>query len=347
MQDMASLDEVQRAIAIALGGITLHAKLPASASPSVVSKAVKAVKAVKAANAAKAVRALRVEQDKQVAEPGGSRPLATRLAGRAIRLPRRMRRLVNLRHVSAAATKRAFRLARAVVFGTYRVCLIPYRSTYRRRLDKVMDRNELPEVLNRRGLLGTAAEIGVKKGNYSEVLLGKWKGRQLISIDPWLEDEPDKYVDRANVAQASHEKFFLYTRERLSKYGSRSTIWRMTSVEAAQQVEDQSLDFVYIDARHDYDSVKEDLHAWFTKVKPGGILAGHDYADGHLVQGVFGVKRAVDEFFGERNLQVNLTRGRWPIEMFPSWFVEIPARTSYGAPVMAAHEPAERVGVGS
>ena len=60
------------------------------------------------------------------------------------------------------------------------------------------------------------------------------------------------------------------------------------------------MDFVYIDARHDYESVLEDLNAWFHKVKPGGILAGHDYADGMLPQGDFGVKSAVDEFFAEQ-----------------------------------------------
>jgi hypothetical protein len=88
------------------------------------------------------------------------------------------------------------------------------------------------------------------------------------------------------------------------------------------------MDFVYIDARHDYESVKEDLHAWFDKVRPGGILAGHDYADGILVQGDFGVKTAVDEFFAERGIPVHITEGPSPVEMFPSWVVVIPETDS-------------------
>jgi predicted O-methyltransferase YrrM len=40
---------------------------------------------------------------------------------------------------------------------------------------------------------------------------------------------------------------------------------------------DQSLDFVFIDADHRYDAVVADVRAWKSKVKPGGILAGHDY----------------------------------------------------------------------
>jgi predicted O-methyltransferase YrrM len=51
---------------------------------------------------------------------------------------------------------------------------------------------------------------------------------------------------------------------------------RSTSTEAANLYEDGSLDFVFIDAQHDYESVTSDIAAWISKVKPGGILAGHD-----------------------------------------------------------------------
>ncbi len=114
----------------------------------------------------------------------------------------------------------------------------------------------------------------------------------------------------------------------MAPYGTRSDIWRLTSVEGAKQVPDGSLDFVYIDARHDYESVLEDLNAWFSKVKPGGIFAGHDYVDGMLAQGDFGVKSAVDEFFAERNIPVRGTEGPSAVEQFPSWVVEMPSEGS-------------------
>lgn len=56
---------------------------------------------------------------------------------------------------------------------------------------------------------------------------------------------------------------------------------RKSSVEAAQEFPDQSLDAVYIDAEHDEASVRNDLRAWRSKVKKGGILSGHDW---HLPQ---------------------------------------------------------------
>jgi hypothetical protein len=49
-----------------------------------------------------------------------------------------------------------------------------------------------------------------------------------------------------------------------------------TSPEVTQQYADNSLDFVFIDASRDYDSVKADILGWWPKVKPGGLLAGHD-----------------------------------------------------------------------
>ena len=48
------------------------------------------------------------------------------------------------------------------------------------------------------------------------------------------------------------------------------------SVDAADAVPDRSCAFVFIDADHGYDSVRADIRAWRDKVRPGGILAGHD-----------------------------------------------------------------------
>jgi predicted O-methyltransferase YrrM len=72
---------------------------------------------------------------------------------------------------------------------------------------------------------------------------------------------------------------------------------RIASVEAANNSLAGEYDFVFIDAAHDYDSVKADIQAWLPKVKPGGIIAGHDYCDAWP-----GVKKAVDELIPDRQL---------------------------------------------
>ncbi|HEV7223844.1 MAG TPA: class I SAM-dependent methyltransferase [Pirellulales bacterium] len=61
---------------------------------------------------------------------------------------------------------------------------------------------------------------------------------------------------------------------------------------AAERFDD--LDFAFIDAAHDYQSVLADRQAWWPKIKKGGILAGHDFSSAQFP----GVKQAVEAFFG-------------------------------------------------
>jgi hypothetical protein len=49
------------------------------------------------------------------------------------------------------------------------------------------------------------------------------------------------------------------------------------SVAAAELFSDASLDWVHLDARHDYESVTADIDAWLPKIRPGGWLSGDDY----------------------------------------------------------------------
>jgi len=191
-----------------------------------------------------------------------------------------------------------------------------------RPLSGLSTRDELPAVLNERALLGVAVEVGVQEGRFSAHFLSRWRGQRLTSIDPWRQQD-ETYEDVANVPQHVHDLFHRRATARLAPFGGRSCIWRMTSEEAAANIAAGSLDFAYLDARHDYESVTLDLQSWFGKIRPGGILAGHDYLDGRLPQGVFGVKTAVDEFCGARELRVDTTQDDFP---FVSWIVEIPSQ---------------------
>lgn len=199
------------------------------------------------------------------------------------------------------------------------------RPTYTRTLRVVPSRLELPFLLNARRLTGSAVEVGVDEGIFSEYLLEYWHGHQLISVDPWLQMPTDEYTDTCNTSQATMEEKYESTKLRLGRFGDRSSVWRETSVQAAGRLTPGSLDFVYLDARHSYEGVTEDLEVWFPLVRPGGIMAGHDYNDGVFVEGVHGVRSAVDAFFGVRAIPVRQTYTDLPSA---SWIAEIPRHGS-------------------
>jgi hypothetical protein len=155
-------------------------------------------------------------------------------------------------------------------------------------------RDDFPEFLNQVGLVGEAVEVGVGRGEFSRVFLDRWRGRQLHLIDPWRH-LPD-YVDIANVSDSQHEANLAHVKRSLARHDGRYRICRECSREAATRFDDNSLDFVYIDANHAFSAVSQDLRLWFPKIKAGGILAGHDFLDGSLPEGEFGVASAVRAF---------------------------------------------------
>lgn len=188
----------------------------------------------------------------------------------------------------------------------------------------VPTREELPYLLNRRRLTGCAVEIGVKRAEFSELLLRHWKGCHLISVDPWRAASAEEYVDVANVSQAEHDAFHEEAVSRLRPFGERSSVWRMTGADAASRIPHHCLDLVYIDARHDEASVREDLEIWHPKVRPGGLLAGHDYVDdGAHGDSQFGVRSAVDAFCAAGRLRLRVTFADPP---WFTWWTVIPER---------------------
>jgi hypothetical protein len=201
-----------------------------------------------------------------------------------------------------------------------------FRSTQPRREDRIVKgrirhvtkRNELPALLTELGLRGLGVEVGVRWGVYSTQLLANSSLEVLFSVDPWLEFSRVNYRDSANVAQWKQNLFYVVTVARLAKFEKRSVCLRMLSMEATRLFAEQSMDFVYIDANHSYASCREDIAAWWPKVKVGGLMAGHDYLDGEKRWfGHFGVKSAVDEFAAEHSLEVFVTKEKWP-----TWYVQ-------------------------
>jgi hypothetical protein len=186
------------------------------------------------------------------------------------------------------------------------------------RASSIPGRAHFPYLLNARMLLGEGVEIGVEQGYFSEIILSRWTGRRLYSIDPWRKFPDENYRDTANVSDEQQDFRYAETADRLRRFGDRSSILRMTSREAASRFRDKQLDFAYIDAQHHYEAVKEDIDLWYSKIREGGILAGHDYWDGSNEGGLFGVKSAVDEFAHDNKLRLVVSREVWP--PWRSWF---------------------------
>lgn len=138
------------------------------------------------------------------------------------------------------------------------------------------------------------AEIGVRQGLNFE---------KMIEHGPELAVAVDLWKNTGNMAQNDLD----YTQEKLDKQyldfknkyidTPGVMIHRGYSDQAAKWFEDETFDFVYIDADHTYDGVKADLEAWYPKVKKGKFLMGDDFRRHKTRTGVrFGVVEAVTRF---------------------------------------------------
>lgn len=128
------------------------------------------------------------------------------------------------------------------------------------------------------GTLGyrVGVEVGTERGLYAEVLCRENPGVTLYCVDAWKAYRG--YRD--HVDQRKLDRFFDETTARLRPY--HAELVRMFSVEAAATFTNASQDFVYLDGNHRLEQVVADLAAWAPKVRPGGIIAGHDYLKAKL-----------------------------------------------------------------
>lgn len=192
------------------------------------------------------------------------------------------------------------------------------RLAYYGEKDYISKRNDIPYLLNMLRLNGEGIEIGVQQGLYAETILNNSNLKKLHLCDIWKQQDDKIYRGVGNVSNEDQNKLFTEVEYKFRNnpiYSNRTNILRMYSNDAVKLFKDDSLDFAYIDANHRYENVSEDIKNWYPKVKTGGILAGHDYLDGELMEGSFGVKRAVLEYFGKTH-HIYVTDEDWP-----SWYV--------------------------
>ncbi len=140
-----------------------------------------------------------------------------------------------------------------------------------------MGRADLPSIFRELGFIN-GAEIGVWKGAYSASFMQANPKLHMLCVDPWL-SYPAWRDTKNDLPAEKQDRFIAEAYEQaLKTLGAlRCTIDKRFSVEAAADVPDRSLDFVYIDGNHVFDAVTEDLEAWAPKVRSGGVVAGHDF----------------------------------------------------------------------
>ncbi len=141
-------------------------------------------------------------------------------------------------------------------------------------------------------------EIGSWKGKSAaytcEQIIKSKKKIHLDCIDTWeggVEHKGFPNLDRLY-------DIFIRNMKPFEKY---YTPIRMSSMEAVQLYEDESVDFIFIDASHEYEDVKDDINYWFPKLKKGCIISGDDYNNSYFP----GVAKAVDEIFNINDIQIS------------------------------------------
>lgn len=198
------------------------------------------------------------------------------------------------------------------------------------------NRSEFAKYLLDNNLTKIGVEIGSFKAEFAREILNQWTGK-LYLIDVWRSLSNEEYDDASN--HKNHEDIYSQAMKNIESFEDRAYMLRMKSEQAVELFDDYSLDFVYIDANHTYESVKDDINLWYPKVKINGIIAGHDFLDlpdynkenynkgiknlpiymtidgGHqFYAGMFGVNPAVEEFCEEHNYKFNVTQewmGTW------------------------------------
>ena len=144
-------------------------------------------------------------------------------------------------------------------------------------------RSHLGELLKGLHFTGPAVELGTQKGEFTTVLLSGWGRCSLyVQVDSWAPLQ--NYKDAANKDAVTHLEYKQQALSKLqrmerSHHTSRGVqCHNLTSV-CARRFPNGFFDFIYVDARHDRLGVLEDLATWWPLLRPGGIIAGHDYTE--------------------------------------------------------------------
>lgn len=155
-------------------------------------------------------------------------------------------------------------------------------------------------------------EVGTEQGHVAAMILESHPRIHLTVVDSWLsqDEQPERYVatrnGHATLSRGQAAMRAARARSRLRTFGERACVLHMASLSAVSQIEDLSLDLVFIDGDHSFEGVTEDIAAWWPKIRPGGWLAGHDFRNPDPRFDFTGVERAVSGWVARHRLDLEL-----------------------------------------
>lgn len=145
----------------------------------------------------------------------------------------------------------------------------------------------LVHILQLQGQEPFMVEIGVDRGQTSELLLNALPNLTLLGVDPY----PGRYngqVSADRLDQMGAVENMRMAVARFAQFNGRGRLWRQRSDVAARGWMGPAPNLVFVDGEHDFESCVSDVQLWTPRLQPGGVIAGHDYsASSH------GVVRAV------------------------------------------------------
>ena len=175
------------------------------------------------------------------------------------------------------------RALRIAFFGEKQMPSIPLGREHMQNCELLLNRSEMLSRLKRGGRV---AEVGVARGDFSELILKITEPDSLHLIDVW-----NSRTYGASLFEEVASKF----KGEIDK--GRIQIHKKLSTDAAGDFENDYFDWIYIDTTHSYDTTRKELARYASKVKRDGIIAGHDYTMGIWSSlNRYGVIEAVHEF---------------------------------------------------
>lgn len=168
-----------------------------------------------------------------------------------------------------------------------------------KKIKKLVSRSELVKQLPHNAVV---AEIGVARGDFSQIILINAFPRKLYLIDSWAYQDKSIYPGTINPQRNSQEKQtqnYNYVLQRFNGQiqNGQVLVHKGYSMKILNEFPNNYFDWVYIDANHQYKFVRKDLELCRLKVKEGGLICGHDYCEGNPITEVkYGVIQAVNEF---------------------------------------------------